>query len=665
MALDLTDLAMLQLGQQAQIYDLTSFINRRDSSKRVEEFYHRMHRHIPLTHTLEIGAHEATYSKTVKKNHSHLICRAFEANTLVYSHFLLNNILETGVEYNNMAIGDYDGTAKFYIYTKINDIKEDSDSRRQSLLKRVDTPPEKSELSAVYVPITRLDNITKNDPKNSLYSMWIDAEGATSMILAGGTETLKNVAMVYVEAESVPIFEGQIKDKELMQFFMERDYMPILRDFQFLNQYNIVFVRKDFYTKIEHDLHNYLGYHNRLVLSKFYNIQGDSGEHLSITPPPLPKIEFKNVEELQKAIDALPIIRPTVDGLDPNKTVVACHAEHLEEAIEFYKKNLKSLPSFYVLGDYSNMKVDKNISLNDFAKLDNTFSVQVFTSQGLRPGAVHYHPLCNLLHKQGNRNFSVENYSTKKYFSASENNYSKDKKYTFDAKQWQSILDFTNILKDSASKYAYMGCIKAHLSGDSGYIPYANYRQYSHPNVHVEANDILLEGGLDDGISSLQFFNAMQNKGKIYAFEAFEQNWQNLRETLAPHKENIIFEEKALWENTGFINIDANFSSAASISSSSNAKQTPCTSIDDYCKDKEISCIKLDVEGAEPNVLKGAKNTIINNKPKLLISIYHRNFGADAVTIPQMLMDMNLDYDFYCGHHSSWCIETILYAIKK
>ncbi len=367
---------------------------------------------------------------------------------------------------------------------------------------------------------------------------------------------------------------------------------------------------------------------------------------------------YKNIKELQEAIDALPLIRPSLDGLDPSKTVVACHAEHLEEAIDFYKKKLKSLPAFYILGDYSNVKVDKNISLNDFAQLDSTFSVQVFTRQDQRPGAVYYHPLCNLLHKQGNRNFSVEYYSTDKF-------YRRHHKDVFDAKYWQSILEFTNILKDSASKHSYMGAIKALIHAEPAYIPYANYRQYFHPNVQVEAHDIVIEGGIDDGTSSVKFFEAMQNKGKIYAFEAFEPNWQRLRERFAPFEGDIILEEQALWENTGFINIAGESSSGASVSANSNAKQTPCTSIDDYCKDKEISCIKLDVEGAEPNVLKGAKNTIINNKPKLLISIYHRQFGVDTVTVPQILMDMNLDYDFYCGHHTSWYGETILYGIKK
>ncbi len=230
---------------------------------------------------------------------------------------------------------------------------------------------------------------------------------------------------------------------------------------------------------------------------------------------------YSSIKELQEALEALPLLRPSVDGLDPNKTVVACHAEHLEEAIEFYKKNLKSLPAFYILGDYSNIKADKNISLNDFAKLDNTFSVHAFTAQAKDPMFVKFRPLTMALQEQGIIKFSVERYSTENF--ALRNNTRE-----FTPNYWESILNFTNLLKDNESKCAYMGAIKASILGEPEYIPIANYKQYYHPKLLPAPQDIICEGGIDNGKTTLEFFDFMQNKGKIYAFEAYKPTLENL-----------------------------------------------------------------------------------------------------------------------------------------
>lgn len=47
--------------------------------------------------------------------------------------------------------------------------------------------------------------------------------------------------------------------------------------------------------------------------------------------------------------------------------------------------------------------------------------------------------------------------------------------------------------------------------------------------------------------------------------------------------------------------------------------------LDEYVDSEniEIGLIKVDIEGAERNFLKGAKKTICEQKPILLISIYH------------------------------------------
>ncbi len=60
--------------------------------------------------------------------------------------------------------------------------------------------------------------------------------------------------------------------------------------------------------------------------------------------------------------------------------------------------------------------------------------------------------------------------------------------------------------------------------------------------------------------------------------------------------------------------------------------------------------IKMDIEGQEVAGILGAKETILNHKPKMLISAYHRT--DDFITIPKAVFDIRNDYKIYIRHFS-------------
>ncbi len=83
--------------------------------------------------------------------------------------------------------------------------------------------------------------------------------------------------------------------------------------------------------------------------------------------------------------------------------------------------------------------------------------------------------------------------------------------------------------------------------------------------------------------------------------------------------------------------------------------------LDEFLQDERVTFIKMDIEGAEWDALKGAAQIIKRQKPKLAISIYHKL--DDIVTIPSLLLELRKDYKFYIRHYSLLTNETILYAI--
>lgn len=87
----------------------------------------------------------------------------------------------------------------------------------------------------------------------------------------------------------------------------------------------------------------------------------------------------------------------------------------------------------------------------------------------------------------------------------------------------------------------------------------------------------------------------------------------------------------------------------------------PADTIDHLLKNEKVSFIKMDIEGAEMEALKGAAEVIKANKPGLAISIYHK--PNDFYEIPLYIMALVPEYRLYVRHHSCFFADTVLYAV--
>jgi len=70
--------------------------------------------------------------------------------------------------------------------------------------------------------------------------------------------------------------------------------------------------------------------------------------------------------------------------------------------------------------------------------------------------------------------------------------------------------------------------------------------------------------------------------------------------------------------------------------------------------------ICMDVEGVEPEALRGAENILRQSKPDLAICVYHSpNHIWD---IPLFIDSLDLGYKFYLRNYTSFLSETVLYG---
>lgn len=88
-----------------------------------------------------------------------------------------------------------------------------------------------------------------------------------------------------------------------------------------------------------------------------------------------------------------------------------------------------------------------------------------------------------------------------------------------------------------------------------------------------------------------------------------------------------------------------------------------CVAIDDVLQGFKPTFIKMDIEGAELEALKGAKHTIVENRPQLAICLYHSL--SDMWEIPLLIKSYYEGYKFYIRCYNSMGLETVLYAFPE
>ena len=182
-------------------------------------------------------------------------------------------------------------------------------------------------------------------------------------------------------------------------------------------------------------------------------------------------------------------------------------------------------------------------------------------------------------------------------------------------------------------------------------------------------NKHIIDAGGYVGDTAL-LFSSYTDKN-IHVFEASPSNMDIIRETIRlNHLDNIVPVSKALGEKSG----TATFSLGERNSCNSLVERpgynypdhikVPVVTLDDYVRENniEVGLIKVDIEGGEQLLLKGAVETIRTQHPILLISIYHS--ANDFFEIKPMIEKMCGKYTFRIVKPANPAIalETILLA---
>ncbi len=174
------------------------------------------------------------------------------------------------------------------------------------------------------------------------------------------------------------------------------------------------------------------------------------------------------------------------------------------------------------------------------------------------------------------------------------------------------------------------------------------------------SDEVYVDGGSYDGDTIRSFIGRVHGQfADIYAFEPDPVTFEKLRANFRDEPRVHPF-HAGLHSHGGSLRFRDDASRGA-IFAADGEIEMPVTTIDDVLGERRLTYIKMNIEGAEVDALKGGRRAIGKWRPRLAISVYHR--ASDLWRIPQLVLELNPDYRLYLRQHDGGIIETVLYAL--
>lgn len=175
----------------------------------------------------------------------------------------------------------------------------------------------------------------------------------------------------------------------------------------------------------------------------------------------------------------------------------------------------------------------------------------------------------------------------------------------------------------------------------------------------VKPGMTVIDLGAHIGYYTLIFAKRVGPAGRIAAFEPLPANFGLLTKNIGLNQlHNVEIFPQAAFSRIGevIVNVpdDVPNSGDASVCHARGTKQlsVPAITLDSFCASKGFrpDIVKMDVEGAEYDVLIGAQQTITRCHPKMLIELHHFDGDRSAHPVPDLLTGWG--YQVECLEHS-------------
>ena len=228
----------------------------------------------------------------------------------------------------------------------------------------------------------------------------------------------------------------------------------------------------------------------------------------------------------------------------------------------------------------------------------------------------------------------------------------------------ESIRELYNQLDDNRSKEVLEAVMKFRLLQEPKYITRVcsctNSDYWEEGPFGLSEAESFVDVGALNGDTSLEFITRTKGRYEhIYIIEPDAYQISQAMDSIftLENRDRISYFHMALGAYNGVAHINNG------IVGENGGTVIRTMRLDDLLYDKRISLIKMDIEGAEMDALKGACRILKEQKPKLCICVYHKS--TDLWEIPAYIKSIRSDYRLALRQGSPGVygdVQTVLYA---
>jgi FkbM family methyltransferase len=231
----------------------------------------------------------------------------------------------------------------------------------------------------------------------------------------------------------------------------------------------------------------------------------------------------------------------------------------------------------------------------------------------------------------------------------------------------REITNFRSKLEDSDSKKLFDKILKYRIDGKLDDLPLPDPLGEHYLPSGIETPPLNLRA-LDLGACQGENLEAFLESGRFFDFGVFLEpdlaNFDLLIKKIADLKlHNILVWPLASWSNTEILSFASTNDSSSNLSSA-GLEKVQAVRLDSVLATTLINYIKMDIEGAEMETLRGAKHMISMQCPHLAISVYHK---PDDLWSLGLYVDSiaTSKYRFYLRSYGHQTFETVLYCVPR
>lgn len=179
-------------------------------------------------------------------------------------------------------------------------------------------------------------------------------------------------------------------------------------------------------------------------------------------------------------------------------------------------------------------------------------------------------------------------------------------------------------------------------------------------------DEVFVDCGAFDGGTTRDFLRRRGRFGQIVAIEPDRCNRAALNTSLNTLPPGVRERITVLPFAVSNCNDTVSFNTTASMASgimAAGAEQVECRKLDDVSWPAIPTFVKMDVEGAEVDALRGGASVIKKHLPVLAICLYHRN--DDLWRVPAVIRTLSDEYELFIRRYAEEAWEMVCYAVPQ